>query len=279
MLSSEAKFDLGDLKEKESVDYMKCRVNGDATETGLIRFFQPIEDIEKTRAKYVIPDNKEKVSSRMPFNSNEKFALTIVELRTETSDYCVQIKGAPEKIWKLSSHIQNLEKVEKISTEWENKFAAANKSFGKNGERVLGFAKFHLPREDYPLNKFNFIVSNPKNFNFPIESYTFTGLISLIDPPKTRVPKAILECRSAGIKVIMVTGDQPPTAASIARQVNIIPKNVKTIDEIMEEKKITWEEAVDECEAIVVHGDKIVQSIEREELEGIEKFTNLRKWV
>lgn len=59
MLSSEAKFDLGDLKEKESVDYTKCRVNGDATETGLIRFFQPIEDIEKTRARYVIPENKE----------------------------------------------------------------------------------------------------------------------------------------------------------------------------------------------------------------------------
>lgn len=44
-------------------------------------------------------------------------------------------------------------------------------------------------------------------------------MISLIDPPKTRVPSAILECRSAGIKVIMVTGDQPPTAASIAKQV------------------------------------------------------------
>jgi len=41
----------------------------------------------------------------MPFNSTEKFALTIVELNTPTSDYCVYIKGAPEKIWKLSSFI------------------------------------------------------------------------------------------------------------------------------------------------------------------------------
>lgn len=47
-----------------------------------------------------------------------------------------------------------------------------------------------------------------------------------MDPPKNRVPGAILECRSAGIKVIMVTGDQPPTAAAIAKEVNIIPKNV-----------------------------------------------------
>lgn len=181
----------------------------------------------------------------MPFNSTEKFALTIVELRTDKSDYCVYIKGAPEKIWKLSSMIQHHDIVEKKSAEWEKKFASANKEFGKKGERVLGFAKFHLPREDYPLNEFSFVVSNPKNFNFPIDNYTFTGLISLIDPPKTRVPKAILECRSAGIKVIMVTGDQPPTAASIARQVNIIPKNVKTTDEIMDEQNITWEEAID----------------------------------
>jgi len=194
----------------------------------------------------------------MPFNSTEKFALTIVELKSENSDYCVYIKGAPEKIWKMSSSIQNNQLVERKNAESEKSFFEANKLFGKNGERVLGFAKLHLPRSDYPLNRFSFIVSNPKSFNFPVDNYTFTGLISLIDPPKTRVPKAILECRSAGIKVIMVTGDQPPTAASIARQVNIIPKNVKTIDEIMEEKNITWEEAVDECEAIVVHGDKIV---------------------
>ena len=41
----------------------------------------------------------------MPFNSTEKFALTIVELKTASSDYCVFIKGAPEKIWKMSKHI------------------------------------------------------------------------------------------------------------------------------------------------------------------------------
>lgn len=39
MLSSEAKFDFGELKDKTKIDYMTCNVNGDATETGLIRFF------------------------------------------------------------------------------------------------------------------------------------------------------------------------------------------------------------------------------------------------
>ncbi|KAL4511036.1 hypothetical protein ABPG73_008114 [Tetrahymena malaccensis] len=217
ILSSEAKFDFSQLKDKNNIDYLKCRVNGDATETGLIRFFQYIEDIQKIRDQYRIPENKEKNLARMPFNSTEKYALTIVERTTPTSDYCIYVKGAPEKIWNFCTYIQNGKKEEIINDEWDIKFEKANKKFGKSGERVIGFAKLNLPREQYPLRNFNFYVQSPKTFNFPLKGYVFTGLISLIDPPKTRVPNAILECRSAGIKVIMVTGDQPSTAASIAK--------------------------------------------------------------
>ena len=79
-----------------------------------------------------------------------------------------------------------------------------------------------------PLNKqkygpdFAFVTSKPDNFNFEIENFVFVGLISLMDPPKESVPYAIKKCQSAGIKVIMVTGDQPPTAAAIAKQIGII---------------------------------------------------------
>jgi sodium/potassium-transporting ATPase subunit alpha len=47
-------------------------------------------------------------------------------------------------------------------------------------------------------------------------------MISLNDPPRNFVPFAVLKCRSAGIKVVMVTGDQPTTATAIAKQCNII---------------------------------------------------------
>ena len=50
----------------------------------------------------------------------------------------------------------------------------------------------------------------------------FVGVLSLSDPPRDTVPYAVLKCRSAGVKVVMVTGDQPATAASIARLCNII---------------------------------------------------------
>ena len=55
-----------------------------------------------------------------------------------------------------------------------------------------------------------------------MRGFTFVGLISLMDPPKESVPAAIGKCHSAGIKVVMVTGDQAPTAAAIAKQIGIL---------------------------------------------------------
>lgn len=117
----------------------------------------------------------------------------------------------------------------------------------------------------------------------------------MIDPPKDTVPYAVLECRSAGIKVVMITGDQPPTATAIARLVNIIPKNVKTVDDIVDDKKISWEQAAEECEAIVVHGDKITEANRKDKriaedvmtvnggdvnkVRRIDCNVTLRKWV
>jgi sodium/potassium-transporting ATPase subunit alpha len=57
---------------------------------------------------------------------------------------------------------------------------------------------------------------------FPMFNLTLVGIVSLNDPPRPGVDMSVQKCRQAGIKVIMVTGDQPPTAAAIAHKVNII---------------------------------------------------------
>ncbi len=61
-----------------------------------------------------------------------------------------------------------------------------------------------------------------ENVNFPIDNLCFVGLMSMMDPPRDNVPEAVEKCRSAGVKVIMVTGDHPITAKAIARVVGII---------------------------------------------------------
>merc|ERR1711971_678002 len=80
-----------------------------------------------------------------------------------------------------------------------------------------------LPEDKYPRG----YPFDPDEENFPLEGLRFVGLMSMIDPPRAAVPDAVVKCRSAGIKVIMVTGDHPITAKAIARSVGIISATTK----------------------------------------------------
>ena len=62
--------------------------------------------------------------------------------------------------------------------------------------------------------------------NFPLKNLRFVGLMAMIDPPRAAVPDAVRLCRSAGIRVVMVTGDHPITAKAIARNVGIISQGI-----------------------------------------------------
>lgn len=92
------------------------------------------------------------------------------------------------------------------------------------GERVLAFAKCQLDPKIFTKDPaYPFDVKSWKNWKsdqvkgwFPMFNFTLVGLIALNDPPRPSVANSVALCKSAGIKVIMVTGDQPPTAAAIA---------------------------------------------------------------
>jgi sodium/potassium-transporting ATPase subunit alpha len=259
MICSEAKFDVSaEMMKDPAFRYANAPVIGDASETALVKFYQPIEEISKTRALYSLGKCKDGSESKMPFNSTNKYALSIVKQPTADAHYYAYIKGAPEKIWKYCGRILYQGKFKQIDAEDRKNFDGVNLRFGKNGERVLGFAMLPLSKETY-YEDFPFNTSSPDNFNFPMENYIFVGLISLMDPPKETVPFAIKKCQSAGIKVIMVTGDQPPTAAAIAKQIGII--TMKT-NEDLKEQGYDSNEALQKANAIVIHGDMIVKAFE-----------------
>lgn len=67
------------------------------------------------------------------------------------------------------------------------------------------------------------------HFIISILGLRFVGMVSLIDPPRPSVPDAVSKCRSAGIRVIMVTGDHPVTALAIARKVGIISNQAMSV--------------------------------------------------
>jgi sodium/potassium-transporting ATPase subunit alpha len=124
----------------------------------------------------------------------------------------------------LCNTIQIDNQEQELSEEWKTKFEDVYTKLGNFGERVLGFCDCLLPLDKFPSENPVFDTEHPEEFL--ALGFRFVGLISLVDPPKYNVPEAVRMCRSAGIKVVMVTGDHPLTAAAVARSVNIISKGL-----------------------------------------------------
>ena len=125
---------------------------------------------------------------------------------------------------------------------------------GSMGERVIGFSDLLLPKDQFPEN-FEF---NNEEINFPLEGLRFLGLVSMIDPPRAAVPDAVAKCRSAGIKVIMITGDHPITAKAIAKSVGIISEGNETVEDIATRLNIpVMEVNPRDAKAAVVHGGEL----------------------
>lgn len=121
-----------------------------------------------------------------------------------------------------------------MTAELRQAFNDAYLQLGGLGERVLGFCDYELPADRFPAN-FQF---DGDEVNFPLTGLRFVGLMSMIDPPRVAVPDAVSKCRSAGIKVIMITGDHPITAKAIAKAVGIISDGNETVEDIAARRNV-----------------------------------------
>jgi Ca2+-transporting ATPase len=130
--------------------------------------------------------------------SKKLLALSRVWKSKDREDYVIAAKGAPEAIAALC-HFD------------EKKFQELSSSIAtmaNDGLRVLGVAKAPFSEKDLPGEQHDF-------------KFEFLGLIGLSDPIRPTVPDAIRECYSAGVRVVMITGDYPGTAQNIARQIGL----------------------------------------------------------
>ncbi len=144
--------------------------------------------------------------------SIELLALSHVWKSPEGKDYIVAAKGAPESIGDLC-HLNNdeINRVKQIVNE-----------MASQGLRVIGVAKAKFKKENLP----------PEQHDF---QFKFVGLIGLNDPIRQGVTKAIKECYSAGIRIVMITGDYPITAKCIAQDIGLRnPDNILTGIELAE---------------------------------------------
>merc|ERR1719384_710862 len=253
-LCNRAEFKQG----QSGVPVLKREVNGDASEASILKCTElSTGDAMGFRAK-------NKKVCEVPFNSTNKYQVSIHE-QEGANAYLLVMKGAPERILDRCTSIHVNGKDVPLNDEWKKKFETAYMDLGGLGERVLGFCDFVLPPAKFPTG-FPF---NPDDVNFPIDGLRFVGLVSMIDPPRAAVPDAVTKCRSAGIKVIMVTGDHPITAKAIARSVGIISEGTMTVEELAEKRGVDKKE-VDprEAKACVVHGGELID-IEESDLDEI----------
>merc|ERR1712002_622046 len=212
---------------------------------------------------------KNKKVCEIPFNSSNKFQVSVHETEDpQDNRYLLVMKGAPERILDRCSTIVIDGTERPLNDEWKDAFNTAYMELGGLGERVLGFCDMILPADKYPVG----YPFDADEENFPLEGLRFVGLMSMIDPPRAAVPDAVAKCRSAGIKVIMVTGDHPITAKAIAKSVGIISADNKTVEDVAEELNLRPEQLTIEqkrsAHAAVVHGGEL-KDIEDKELDEI----------
>jgi len=241
---------------QDGVSILKREVNGDASEAAILKC------TELTKGNVMGYRAANKKVCEIPFNSTNKFQVSVHETEDKNDNrYLLVMKGAPERIVDRCSTIIVDGRELPLTEEWKNAFETAYMELGGLGERVLGFCDYMLPADKYP-NGYPF---DAEDVNFPLEGLRFVGLMSMIDPPRAAVPDAVAKCRSAGIKVIMVTGDHPITAKAIARSVGIISEGTETVEDIAARKNIDVADVNPrEARACVVHGGEIKDMSEKQ---------------
>jgi len=134
----------------------------------------------------------------IPFESEHRFMATLHH--DHARRVFVELKGAPERVLSLCRSEAGADRIDRARWEREIDDAAAR------GERVLALARAELPAGTTALAMSDIDCR-----------FTLLGMVGMIDPPRPEAIEAVAECRSAGIRVMMITGDHAGTAAAIGR--------------------------------------------------------------
>jgi Ca2+-transporting ATPase len=190
MLCNDAKLERTDGRES---------VLGDPTEGALIVV------AEKAKLDQAALASEFSRVSEVPFDSTRKSMVTVH--RASQGPRLAFVKGAPASLIAASSTQKRATGATPLTAEDRRRWEVANDALAGAALRVLGLAYRELP-EDYDEADF-------------YRELTFVGLVGLSDPLREEAKAAIATCREAGIRTIMITGDQEVTAAEIASQLGI----------------------------------------------------------
>ncbi|PEA54121.1 ATPase [Bacillus pseudomycoides] len=158
-------------------------------------------------------EKKHKRLSEFPFDSNRKMMSTLHEYE---DNYFSMTKGAIDKLLPKCKHIFKNGTVQPLTESDKNEILAAAQMMSQKALRVLSFAF-----KQYSAEHINMYEAE--------ENLIFIGLVGMIDPPRLEVKAAIKECKKAGIRTVMITGDHKDTAFAIAKELGIAKKESEVI--------------------------------------------------
>ena len=127
-----------------------------------------------------------------------------------SSPHVVFTKGSVDGLLQICTHVWTEQAVAPLDGSWRSRIASAHDRLADDGVRVLGvaFKPLDTPPADGDENTLE-------------RDLVFVGLAGMIDPPRPEVRQAVAQCRTAGIRVVMITGDHPLTALHVARELDI----------------------------------------------------------
>ena len=170
------------------------------------------EPTEVAIVKEAVKEKQNKILPRIceiPFDSNRKLMTTVNEL--ENGKYRIITKGAPEILLGICDYYEENNTVHDMNSTFLSKIKNKNEKMAEKALRVLGVAYLDVD-----------IMPKEISADFLEKGLIFVGLIGMIDPPRKGVKEAVLACRRAGIKTVMITGDHITTAKAIAKDLEIL---------------------------------------------------------
>ncbi|MBQ8322429.1 MAG: calcium-translocating P-type ATPase, PMCA-type [Clostridia bacterium] len=184
-------------------------VTGEPTEAALVAWAQKLE-----LPKYDLKKRLPRVGE-LPFDSNRKMMTTLHETENGLVQYT---KGAPDVVIdRCTYYLENGKPVE-MTAEKKAEILQANKAMADDALRVLACAE--RVWKELPATDDTETVET---------EMCFTGLCGMIDPVRPEVKAAIVQCREAGVRPIMITGDHVDTAVAIAKELGILTEDVRAI--------------------------------------------------
>lgn len=170
------------------------------------------EPTEVAIVKEAVKEKQNKILPRIceiPFDSNRKLMTTVNEL--ENGKYRIITKGAPEILLGICDYYEENNTVHNMNSTFLSKIKNKNEKMAEKALRVLGVAYLDVD-----------IMPKEISADLLEKGLIFVGLIGMIDPPRKGVKEAVLACRRAGIKTVMITGDHITTAKAIAKDLELL---------------------------------------------------------